>query len=38
MFWMFSKIYCDTQDDLKGRNTVLDDHKHYDDDSSDLLN
>ena len=28
----------DTQDDLKGRNTVLDDHKHYDDDSSDLLN
>ena len=28
----------DIQDDLKGRNTVLDDHKHYDDDSSDPLN
>jgi len=28
----------DTQDYLKGRNTVLDDHNHYDDDSSDLLN
>jgi len=27
-----------TQDDLRGRNTVLDDHNRYDDDSSDPLN